>query len=364
MPKISILKKNKIKKLLRFGLYTSLFFALIFFIDTNKFYFPQLIIGFIFGVLVAILEELATHRKFISISLPLQFLIKILGILFIIFVLSSVLILSLVTYRDIDFSIIWSHFKEKEVSSPIISALLVAFSVSTYFQIEKLVGRNLLHNYLKGKYRKPKKEIRVFLFMDLKSSTSLSEKLGNDTYYSFLNDAIYEMSESIIETKAEIYQYVGDEIVFSWPLDKGITNNNCLQLFEKICAQLENKKSYFQKKYGYQPQFKAALHAGLVLAAEIGHIKKDIVYSGDVLNATARMESLCNKYEAKLLASKSLFNLLDKKHEIIYEDLGSITLKGKDEKLELIKIFLSDSSYKEGRKEIEKVLKGEQTNTE
>ena len=93
------------------------------------------------------------------------------------------------------------------------------------------------------------------------------------------------------------------------------------------------------------------------MAAEIGHIKKDIVYSGDVLNATSRMESLCNKYEADVIVSKSLFNLLDKKHEIIYEDLGAISLKGKDEKLELIKIHLSGTSYKEGRKEIEKVLK-------
>lgn len=105
------------------------------------------------------------------------------------------------------------------------------------------------------------------------------------------------------------------------------------------------------------PKFKGALHAGIVLAAEIGHIKKDIVYSGDVLNVTARMESLCNKYEADILVSKSLFNLLDKKHEIIYDDLGALSLKGKDEKLELVKIYLSGSSYEAGRKEIEEVLK-------
>ncbi|MCK5702439.1 MAG: adenylate/guanylate cyclase domain-containing protein [Cyclobacteriaceae bacterium] len=358
MPKISILKKNKIKMLLRFGLYTSLIFALIFFIDTKKFYFPQVIIGFIFGVMVGLLEELTSHRKFLSISVPIQFLFKILGIILIIFLLSSILILSFVTVHEIDLNVIWSHFNDKEVSSPVISAFVVAFTVSTYFQIEKLIGKNLLINYLKGRYRKPKKEIRVFLFMDLKSSTTLSEKLGNDTYYSFLNDAIYEMSASIVETKAEIYQYVGDEIVFTWTLDKGITNNNCLRLFEKICEELENKKSYFLKNYGYQPKFKAALHAGIVLAAEIGHIKKGIIYSGDVLNTTARMESLCNKYEANVLISKSLFNLLDKKHEILYEDLGSISLKGKDEKLELIKIHLSDSSYTKERKELEKVLKG------
>jgi adenylate cyclase len=359
MPRISIIKKNKINRLLRFGVYSSLFFSLIFFIDTNKFYFPQLFSGFLFGVMVGILEEVTAHRKFSSISLPLQFLIKLASIFFIIFLLSSIIILSLYLFHEgFEFTWMWKHLGEKEVSSPIISALFVAFGVSTYFQIERLVGKNMLINYLQGRYRKPKKEIRVFLFMDLQSSTSLSEKLGNDTYYSFLNDAIYEMSESIIQTKAEIYQYVGDEIVCTWTLDKGITNNNCLRLYEKIKEQLEKKQAYFHKTYGHQPKFKAALHAGIVLAAEIGHLKKDIVYSGDVLNATARMESMCYKYDADILVSKSLFNLLDKKHEIIYEDLGPISLKGKDEKLELIKIHLQDPSYTHEREKIEKVLKG------
>jgi len=354
MPKIGVLKKNKLKRLFRFGFYSSLLFTAIFFIDTNDFYREQVVMGFIFGVLVGILEEITSHRRYVNISLPLQFLIKVFGIILII---NFTLVTLVVIHPDVEFENIRDFLKQKEVSSPLILSLVVAFTVITYFQVEKLIGRNMLSNYLKGKYRKPKKEIRVFLFIDLKGSTTISEKLGNETYYSFLNDAIYEMSAAIMESKAEIYQYVGDEIVFTWPLDKGITNNNCLRLYEKIVAKLEAKNSYFQKTYGYQPKFKGAIHAGLVLAAEIGHIKKDIVYSGDVLNVTARMESLCNKYEADILVSKSLFNLLDKKHEIIYDDLGAISLKGKDEKLELVKIYLSGSAYEAGRKEIEEVLK-------
>lgn len=313
--------------------------------------------GFVFGMMVGILEEIASHRRILSISLPLQFAFKLIGIFFILFFISSILTLSFVTFSEVEFDTILSHLKQKEISSSIISSFFVALMVSGYFQIERLIGTNLLINYLSGRYRKPKKEIRVFHFLDLRSSTSISEKLGNETYYSFLNDAIYDMSQSIMETKAEIYQYVGDQIVFTWPLDKGITNNNCLRLFEKITDKLESRKAYYLKTYGYEPKFKAAIHAGIVLAAEIGHIKKDIVYSGDVLNVTSRMESLCNKYNADILISKSLFNLLERKHEIIYEDLGQMTLKGKDEKLELIKIFPSESNFQKERKELEKALK-------
>jgi len=329
--------------LLRFGWYTSFLFILLMYLSYQKLSFQQAIVGFIFGVMVGILEELTAHRKFVNLSIILQFTYKILAIIFIINLIAVVLILSNIPFHDISFKDLWDQFQLKEIYSTIIFGLVVAFTVSAYFQIERLVGKNLLLNYLKGKYRKPKKELRVFLFLDLKSSTTLSEKLGNDLYYSFLNDAIYEMSESIMITKAEIYQYVGDEIVFTWTLDRGITNNNCLLLYEKICDQLEKDRPYFDKVYGYQPQFRAALHAGIVLAAEIGHIRKDIIYSGDVLNTTSRMEKLCKKHKADVLMSKSLFNLLDKKHEISYEDLGTISIKGKDETVELLKIHPSKS---------------------
>lgn len=355
MPRISILKRNKLKRIFRFGFFASLIFTLIFYIDADQFRPSQLALGFVFGVLIGVLEDMTSNRRYSQISLPLQFLIKILGIVIITFGTMSLGVLFF-HFHDED---IRSLIQDKELTNPLFLAFIVSTVIMTYFQTEKLVGKKMLINYLKGRYKKPKKEIRVFMFLDLKSSTTLAEKLGNDTYYSFLNDAIYEMSESIIETNAEIYQYVGDEIVFTWPLEKGITDNNCLQLYEKINEQLQKKKSHFLKNYGYQPKFKAALHAGIVLAAEIGHIKKDIVYSGDVLNATSRMESLCNEYEADLLISKSLFNLLDKKHELLYEDIGAISLKGKDEKLELIKIHAPGTSFKAERAKIERVLKGE-----
>jgi adenylate cyclase len=357
MAGISILKQRKILFLTRFGIFTAFLFGIVFYIETKKVILPQLATGFVFGVMLGILEDITSHRKFVSASLPLQFLLKLFGIFLILLVISSVLTLSFVTFNEVDLKTIWSHITGKHISGAVISSFFVAITVSTYFQIERLIGQKLLINYLSGRYRKPKKEIRVFLFMDLKSSTSFSEKMGNETYYSFLNDAIYDMSQAIIETKAEIYQYVGDEIVFTWPLDKGITNNNCLRLYEKVREKLASRKSYFLKNYGFIPEFKAALHAGIVLAAEIGHIKKDIVYSGDVLNVTARMESLCNKYEAELLISKSLFNLLERKHEIIYEDLGQMALKGKDEKLELIKIHPSDPEFTKERNELKKSLK-------
>lgn len=331
---------EKIKRLVRYGLFSSVLFGLIFYVDTHQVRVPQLITGFIFGVLFGVLEELCMHKIIVALTLPRQYLIKLSGMAFLMILLAVRAITVHHAWEEITFGLIISGFSERRIVDFLISAIIVAMTISMYFQMERLIGKNMLMNYFKGQYKKPKKEIRIFLFLDLKSSTAINEKLGNDVYYSFLNQAISEMSEAIIATSAEIYQYVGDEIVFSWKFEKGIRNNNCFQLYEKITRTLHKRRAFFMKRFGYFPEFKGSLHAGPVLAAEIGHIRKEIIYSGDVLNASARILTFCKQIDAQLIISKLLFNMLEKKHEIHSEEIGSVELRGKEETIELLKISL------------------------
>ena len=146
MHRISLLKRNKFKRLLRFGLYTSLIFTIIFFIDTNDFYLEQVFFGFLFGILIGLLEEITSHRRYVNVSLPLQFLVKFFGILFIIAILMAVVMV----IHDLRHDDLYNYVRQSHVSSPPILSLIVAFTVITYFQIEKLIGKNMLINYLKG----------------------------------------------------------------------------------------------------------------------------------------------------------------------------------------------------------------------
>ncbi|MDZ7605493.1 MAG: hypothetical protein U5K79_07870 [Cyclobacteriaceae bacterium] len=70
-----LLAFNKLIRLLRFGLYSCVFFGLIFYISTNRVILPQLITGFLFGVLIGLLEELTYHRKIVGLSLPKRYLL-------------------------------------------------------------------------------------------------------------------------------------------------------------------------------------------------------------------------------------------------------------------------------------------------
>lgn len=210
----------------------------------------------------------------------------------------------------------------------------------SFFLIRYKFGPKTFTNFLSGKYFRPKREERIFMFMDLKSSTSIAEKLGEEQYFNFLNDTFRIATPAILETNGEIYQYVGDEIVISWPIKKGLYQANCIACHYKITKLLKDEFEYFDKKYATQANFKSGLHSGTVIAGEMGVVKREIVYTGDVLSTAARIQSLCNEIHAEILISKELImqielTLLQKK----IKALGKIDLRGKEEKVELVTLI-------------------------
>ena len=113
-------------------------------------------------------------------------------------------------------------------------------------QINEKFGQGVLINFLLGKYHKPKEERRIFMFMDLKSSTTYAEKLGHIKYSQLIQDCFYDLTDIVLSYEAKIYQYVGDEVVLSWDVDKGINHENCLKTFFAFDNLLQSKSKYYK----------------------------------------------------------------------------------------------------------------------
>lgn len=217
--------------------------------------------------------------------------------------------------------------------------LVIMFLTIFFLLIRDQFGAARFRSFLLGKYFRPRREDRIFMFLDLKSSTTIAEKLGESEYFNFLNDSFQTVAPAIRECKGEIYQYVGDEIVISWRFDLGIENGNCLKCFFGMNDLLTNRLSHFDKNYGHQPVFKAGLHGGSVMAGEIGSIKREIVYSGDVLNTTARIQAQCNEFGVTLLISKWMIDEMPpSEDDFQVKPIGSLDLKGKAEKVEVVTV--------------------------
>jgi adenylate cyclase len=216
-----------------------------------------------------------------------------------------------------------------------IIAVISVISIAL-LQIRRLHRPGDLIRYVTGRYHLPEEVNKIFLFIDLKSSTAIAEKIGNTKYSSFLIDYFHDMTGAILMSKAEIYQYIGDEIILTWSFENGIKYARCINCFFDILTSIEMKKEEYLKKYDVYPEFKAAIHAGSVSVTWIGSIKKEIVYHGDVINTTARIQEECNKQNQKFLISDYMLQNIELPAYLRSEFLGELQLKGKQKK---VKIF-------------------------
>lgn len=204
-----------------------------------------------------------------------------------------------------------------------------------YSEISEHIGHGVLVKFLTGRYHTPKEETRIFMFSDMKSSTRIAEQLGHGRYFELLRAYYQDLSRGIMSNAGEIYQYVGDEVVVSWPVESGLRDNNCIDCFFEMKADLMAKAEWYRREFGVAPDFKAGLHIGNVTTGEIGALKKEIMFTGDILNATARIQGLCNKHEVDLLVSGDLLSRLQLDTGVEVESLGQCELRGKTKRVEL-----------------------------
>jgi adenylate cyclase len=220
----------------------------------------------------------------------------------------------------------------------ILFSLLVSFFFSLVFQINLLIGGRIFVSFFTGRYHQPIEEERIFMFLDLKSSTTIAERIGHIQFHRFINEFLFTISEAIIGNKGEIYKYVGDEVIITWKMKEGLKNLRCLRLFFDAEDCVKRKKSLFEKEFGVVPEFKAGMHCGKVVSGEMGSTKMEIAFLGDVINTTSRIEDECNSYRKPLLISIDLLQKLNPGEEYRCEKVGDISLRGRVKKIELYAI--------------------------
>jgi adenylate cyclase len=193
-------------------------------------------------------------------------------------------------------------------------------------------------NLLLGRYHRPVAEERIFMFLDLNNSTAIAEALGPLRFNDFKNDFFHDLAEPVLETRGQIYQYVGDEAVVTWTVERGLRQGNCLRCAHLVTERIHQRRDRYLARYGMVPEFKAGLHGGPVVTAEIGDIKKDIVYSGDTVNTASRVEAQCRPLERRVLVSEALLRQCRVPEELVLEDMGERELRGKVETLRLFSL--------------------------
>jgi adenylate cyclase len=220
----------------------------------------------------------------------------------------------------------------------LVFAAVAVFILNTLLRLRSLVGGRILTNFLSGHYRNPIEEDRIFLFLDLIGSTVIAERLGPVKYHAFLRDFIEAIEMRVSDFGGEIYQYVGDEVVATWPVRNSRANGRAVGCHYAMIRSIARRRAYFEKKYGEIPRFGGGIHCGEVVAGEIGDQRRQIVFVGDAVNTAARIEAQAKANERSLLVSGVYLSRTELPANIRADALGKIALKGKAEPVELFEL--------------------------
>jgi adenylate cyclase len=224
-------------------------------------------------------------------------------------------------------------------AASLMGAFLLTIVFSCISQVSRKLGPGVLWNWVTGKYHEPREEERIFMFLDIKDSTMLGERLGNLKFSALVRDFFSDLTRPLIECKGEVSHYIGDEAVLTWTPPRGLARANCLRFFFSLKEEIRSKSAHYEGKYGVVPSFKAGVHIGPVVATEVGQLKSEIVYHGDVLNTASRLQSHCNVTRDDLLVSGDLMARLQLPEGWHAHSLGSVLFKGKEHEVKVFGVY-------------------------
>jgi len=224
-------------------------------------------------------------------------------------------------------------------------SILVNSVIILLIQINRLLGKGNLAKLVTGKFHTPREELRVFMFLDLKGSTTIAEQLGHLKYSRFIQDCFHDLSV-VDQYRAAIYQYVGDEVVLTWKIELEDSLEDCIKAFYAYENRLQSRADYYEQEYGVQPIFKAGLHLGPVTVVEVGNLKREIAYHGDTINVAARIQEQCKTFDRTLLISDDAHNRIMDMPNYAFENVGEFVLRGRKKSIQLFGVARDKMSKK------------------
>ncbi len=305
--------------------------------------------GFLVGVISELLELYLFSKLFQRIPMPVTILVKSIAQFLVLILYGFTIIFFFDYYERISYNSTAAYFMHYVDSADVLPLMVfvfgIIFFVSVFRRLYRLVGPLNFISVMIGRYNRPREEDRIFMFLDLNSSTELAETLGNKKVSRLIQECFNDLASISLDYKAQTYQYVGDEVVLTWLCESGYKDDRCLEIYFAFQELLRSRSKFYISKFGIVPEFKCALHGGLVVSTQVGQLKVEIAFHGDVVNTAARMLEKCHHYNESFIISEAVHQKLSKNENYSFKGLGTVDLRGKSEQHKLYAVKANRGFY-------------------
>jgi adenylate cyclase len=167
------------------------------------------------------------------------------------------------------------------------------------------------------------------LFSDIRSFTSISEKLDAAGVKDFLNSLFTPLTEIIFENKGTIDKYVGDMVMAFWndPIDDPNHAQHAVEAGMRMIAKVESLAPFFAAKGIPSVRIGVGVNTGIMNVGDMGSkYRKTYTVLGDSVNLASRLESANKFYGTRVLVSQDSMSACN---NIVFRFVDKVMVKGK-----------------------------------
>ncbi len=179
------------------------------------------------------------------------------------------------------------------------------------------------------------KEMSI-LFSDIRSFTTISEKMTPQENFDFLN-AFYKRIGPVIRTHSGfIDKYIGDAIMALFPNRPDDAIRASIEMW-----RLLNLFNVRRKEKGYDiVRIGIGIHTGSLILGTIGEIERmESTVISDAVNIASRLEGMTKLYGAEILITEQTFLRLNEPERYKFRLIDRVRAKGKSESISVIEIL-------------------------
>jgi PAS domain S-box-containing protein len=177
------------------------------------------------------------------------------------------------------------------------------------------------------------------LFSDIRSYTTLTEKLQAEEVVTMLNEYFEEMVDIVLHYKGTLDKYIGDALMAVFGSPASLEDHPWMAM--QAAVEMRYRLTEFNQarvENGLMPiSIGMGLHSDEVVSGNIGSSKRmELTSIGDGVNLASRLEGASKQYGTDLIISENTYSLYADK--VIVRELDFITVKGKSKPVRIYEL--------------------------
>ncbi|OFV99844.1 MAG: hypothetical protein A3H28_08870 [Acidobacteria bacterium RIFCSPLOWO2_02_FULL_61_28] len=179
------------------------------------------------------------------------------------------------------------------------------------------------------------------MFSDIRSFTSISEKLSPTELTDLLNEYLTAMTEIVFQNRGTLDKYIGDAVMAFWGRPFLDLHNHaalaCRAALE-MSSQLRQMNQAWMEKGKPPLAIGIGLNTGPMMVGNMGSARRfNYTVMGDHVNLGSRLESLTKEYGGQIILSE--FTKAQVEGQFVLRELDLIRVKGKQKPVAIYQLL-------------------------